>query len=245
MFTITPEDVVPILRDYGITEKIHKISELQRYHYERDDPDSKEVRLIVRVDLEDASALVIRFKNEKDVTLELIESQSRFSDALKQNGIYTPSQYRARGNFANWYSIGGYDVVVTLEQFVENEIRVVDEEIARKTGELLAKTHTISEQNDLHVKNDVLFNPFAPNDLFDFDAFASLEHLLEGDERASFYKIIDTYNAYMEILAPLRKRPQYACKAISATATCFLPSRERSVSSITTDPGITSFFVTL
>lgn len=210
MFHITHEDVASILQDYNIAAEIRNISELQRYHYERDDPDSKEVRLIVKVNLEDASSFVIRFKNEEDVTLELIENQSRFADVLKRNGIITPIQYQANGKFANWYTIGGYDVIVTLEQFVENEIKVVDETIAKKTGELLAKTHTIAEQHNLHVENDVLFNPFADNDLFAFDAFMSLEHLLEGDDKVLFDKIVDVYNSYMEVLAPLRKRPQYA-----------------------------------
>ncbi len=210
MFRITHDDVASILQDYGIAAGISNISELQRYHYERNDPNSKEVRLIVRVDLEDASVLVIRFKNEEDVTLELIECQSQFAATLKQNDILTPTQYQANGKYANWYSIGGYDVIVTLEQFVENEIKIVDEVIARKTGELLAKTHTIAEQNNLHIENDVLFNPFTHNDLFAFDAFVSLEPTLEGDDKVLFNRIVDTYNSYMEVLAPLRNRPQYA-----------------------------------
>lgn len=41
MFSITQEDIASILHDYGIVSEIDSISELQRYHYERDDPDSK------------------------------------------------------------------------------------------------------------------------------------------------------------------------------------------------------------
>ena len=164
----------------------------------------------MKVVLENDSPLVIRFKNEEDVTLELIERQSQFADTLKQNGILTPTQYLANGRFANWYTIGNYEVIVTLEQFVENEIKVVDEAIAKKTGELLAKTHTIAEQYNLHIENDVLFNPFAHNDLFAFDAFMSLGSTLEGDDKVLFDKIVDAYNSYMEVLAPLRNRPQYA-----------------------------------
>lgn len=225
MFCITRENVAPVLRDHGIDAGIRGISELQRDYYEHDDPDSKEVRLIVKVDLEDGSAVVIRFKNEKDAPLELIESQSRFADALKQNGIHTPSQYRANGQFANGYSLGGYDVVVTLEQFVENEIQVVDETVARKTGKMLAETHMIAERLDLHVKNDVLFNPFAHNDLFAFDAFVSMEPHLEGDDLALFHKIVDTYDSYMEILAPLRARPRYAVQGDISSGNLYLTRR--------------------
>lgn len=210
MFRVDYADIESILQDYNIVSKIRGISELQRYHYERDDPSSKEVRLIVKIDLEDKSSLVIRFKNEEDVTIDLIESQSQFAAELKNNGIIAPTQYQANGKFANWYHIGGYDVIVTVEQFVENEIKAVDAQTAKKTGELLAKTHTISEQLDLHVDNAVLFDPFAHNDLFAFDAFMSLEHVLEGDDKALFDRIVGTYHTYMEVLAPLRKQPQYA-----------------------------------
>lgn len=209
MFNIACKDIEKILRDYQIFTKMNGFSELQRYHYESDDPNSKEVRLIVKVDLEDETSLVVRFKNEKDVTIELIESQSQFADMLKKNGIITPEQYQANEKYANWYEIGGYDVIVTVEEFVENEITVVDEVVAQKVGELLAKTHTIAEQNNLHVKNEVLFNPFEHNDLFAVDAFMSLQSVLQGEEKALFEMIVDKYNAYMEVLAPLKKRPKY------------------------------------
>lgn len=210
MFKISPSAVASILRDYDISERICNISELQRYHYERDNPNSKEVRLILKVDFEKSPSVVVRLKNEKNVTLELIESQSRFSEILNQNGISTPIQYRANGKFAKQYSIDGYDVIVAIEQFVANEIKIVDESIAQKTGKLLAKTHTIAERYDVHIKNDVLFNPFEHNDLFAFDTFITLENFLEGDNRILFHRIVDLYSSYSEILAPLRERPKYA-----------------------------------
>lgn len=210
MFNIAYKDIEKILRDYQIYAKMNGFSELQRYHYESDDSNSKEVRLIVKIELEDAAPIVMRFKNEKGVTIELIESQSQFADVLKKNGIITPEQYQANEKYANWYEIGGYDVIVTVEEFVENEITVVDEVIAKKTGELLAKTHTIAEQNNLHVKNEVLFNPFEHNDLFAFDAFMSLRPALLGEDKVLFDKIVDKYNTYMEVLVPLKKRPRYA-----------------------------------
>lgn len=47
MFFISREEAGTILRDYGINAGIRALTELQRYHYEQDDPDSREVRLIV------------------------------------------------------------------------------------------------------------------------------------------------------------------------------------------------------
>ena len=225
MFCITHKDVASILYDYGVFVEIRNISELQRSYYERDNPDSTEVRLIVKVVLENDSAFVIRFKNENDVHLELIESQCQFANFLKNNGIPTPTQYQANEKYANWYSIGGYDVIVTLEQFVENEIKVVDEIIAQKTGAFLAKTHTIAEQHNLHVENDVLFNPFEQNDLFAFDEFFSLKPFLEGDDKVVFDKIVDIYNSYMDVLAPLRNRSKYAVQGDISDCNLYLTQK--------------------
>lgn len=209
-FTVNNEYIGMILQDYNITAVIKKVTELQRYHYENYDPDSKEVRLILKVDFENAKPLVIRFKNEKNVTLNLIESQCQFAEVLQKNGIDTPTQYQSNGSFAKYYHISGYDVIVTIEQFVENEITIVDTNIAEKTGELLAKTHTISEQNNLHVDNEVLFDPFATNDLIAYDDFASIGSSLDGELKSLFDKITDRYNTYMTALSPLKEYQRYA-----------------------------------
>lgn len=195
MFAVNQTDIEIILKDFGIFSKIKYISELQRSDYERNDPNSKEVRLIVKVEQESGPPLVIRFKNEPDVTMELLESQSRFADEMRRNGIITPYPYQSGGMFVRRYrvkypgdlisaaadgfpcgqeclaggsaGISGYDVLVTVEQFVANE-------------------------------------------LFNFEAFRSVEPALGEDEEILFHKIIRKYNAYMDVLAPLKKEPKYA-----------------------------------
>lgn len=227
MFEVNGEDIERILTDYGIRAKILHCEELQRYYYEKNDPDSKEVRLITRVDLGDKTSFVMRFKNEKDVTQELIETQSRFAEILHNTGISTPKQYKVDGIFAKRYIIGGYDVIVTIEQFAENEVQLVDEEIAEKTGKLLAQMHTISEQRDLHIANHVLFDPFVRNELFDFDAFFSLKSAVEGEEKLLFDKIVNTYHTYMDILADLKQQTRYAVQGDISNCNLYLaPSDE-------------------
>jgi len=211
MFTVDSAAIEGILRDYGICSKIRRISELQRYDYEHNNYDSKEeVRLIAKVELESGLPLVIRLKNETGVTIDTVESQSRFAVEMQKNGIITPDQYQSNGAFANWYRIHGYDVIVTVEQFAENEIKVVDAIIAEKTGVLLAKMHRIAEEQDLHVHNAVLFDPFSANELFDFESFQSLKSAFSGVERTIFDKIVQKYNTYMDVLSPLKKQPKYA-----------------------------------
>jgi hypothetical protein len=63
MFTITESDVQSVLMDFGIEAPCASFCELQRYRYEKDDPASRQVRLIVRADLENGASFVVRFKN--------------------------------------------------------------------------------------------------------------------------------------------------------------------------------------
>ncbi len=210
MFEVTCSDIQSILTDYHILSDIDHFEELQRYHYERKDPSSREVRLIIRVFLADGRSVVMRFKNEEDVSLELLESQSGFAQLLCDRGIPTPVQYQSGGVFARWYTIGGYQVIVTVEEFVEGEVSAVDAVTAEKTGALLARTHNIAEECDVHVSNDVLFDPFKHNDLLFYADFAEIASQLEGNLRILADQITGKYQEYMEILSPLRFEPRYA-----------------------------------
>ncbi len=210
MFNVTLNDINAILRDYCFRSPATSFSELQRYHYEKKDPDSKEVRLIIKVELCADKPVVIRFKNESDVTLELMEEQSKFAVILRQNGIEVPKQYKTEDGYARWYSIDTYEVIVTVEQFVEGELHCVDVETALETGRLLAKMHNIAERLDVHIENDVLFNPFSENDLFAFSAFRDNSHVLSDVDAPLYADIVKTYEEYMKRLLPLNKEPKYA-----------------------------------
>lgn len=210
MFTITINDIDSIRKDYGIRSHVTSFTELQRYHYERDDPESKEVRLIVKADLCGDEPIVIRFKNETHVTLELIEDQSRFAALLGKNGIATPTQYQAENHYAKWYSLNGYDVIVTVEQFASGELHCVDTAIAMDTGKLLAQMHNIAEFADFHVESEVLFDPFTSNDLFAFSEFKAREDELLAIDAALYEEIVKKYEAYMQKLSPLQREPRYA-----------------------------------
>ena len=136
MFTVTKEDISRILNDFGIFSDVITFSELQRYDYEINNPSSKEVRLIIKVDLNNGQSVVVRFKNESDATLKVINEQSRFAKFLADNGIKTPALFMTNYEYARWYTINRYDVIVTVEEFVPGEIRLVSEKIAEKTGKL-------------------------------------------------------------------------------------------------------------
>lgn len=87
MFEVTLADIRKIVNEYSIDECPTAFYELQRYNYDEENKDSKEVRLIIKVVFEKHSAVVIRFKNERNVTKKHIEAQCRFAVQLSKGGI--------------------------------------------------------------------------------------------------------------------------------------------------------------
>ena len=114
------------------------------------------------------------------------------------------------GKFAITREFDGCLLTVTLEDFVENEIKRVNEHTAYLTGRQLARTHDISEKNDCHVKNEVIFDFFAANDLFDVDEFRGLAGKLPEKEKERAVKLIHFADDIYAKLAPIRFRPRYA-----------------------------------
>jgi len=189
MLKVTLSDMQQILNEYHITGKATDFSELQRYDYDKNGESSKEVRLIIKVIFEDRSPVVMRFKNENNVTEEMIEAQSRFAETLLSNGIVTPHNYSGNGRFAKTCHINDYDVIVTVEDFCEGEVKAVDEETARMTGELLAKMHNISEREKLRLNMRTMFDPLDRNDLFDISVFTENRDKLRKIEPALYDEI--------------------------------------------------------
>ena len=210
MLKITEADINGIFTDFGIPGRCRSFEELQRYDYEDSDPTGRSVRLIVKAETEDGRPYVLRFKNEEDVTPDIVEAQSRFAAALRERGIETPWVYASDGRFARVYGIGGYEVIVTAEEFVPGEVRVVDAETAERTGMLLARMHNIAEEADLHVENEVLFDPLTGNDLFDHEMFSKHESVLKEID-AELYDSIEREHARLaKAVRALEAEPRYA-----------------------------------
>ena len=210
MFNVALTDIQSILNDFSITEKPGSFSELQRYDYEKNGENSKEVRLIIKVDFEDRSPVVIRFKNEKNVTEDIVEKQCGFAENLFEKGISTPHNYRSDGHFAIPYHLNGYDVIVTAEDFCEGEVKAVDEKTAYMTGELLARMHNISECENLHLNMRTLFDPLGRNDLFDISVFAENRERLRKTAPALYDETEKIKDSYMEKIAVFGNEPRYA-----------------------------------
>ena len=210
MFTVTKEDISRILNDFGIFSFVITFSELQRYDYEINNPSSKEVRLIIKVDLNNGQSVVVRFKNESDATLKVINEQSRFAKFLADNGIKTPALFMTNYEYARWYTINRYDVIVTVEEFVPGEIRLVSEKIAEKTGKLLAQMHNIAEAGTFHVQNGVLFDPLSENDLFSFQSFQEQKDFLQSVDDPLYKDIVEEYDSLFQKICVFKNEPRYA-----------------------------------
>ena len=210
MLTVEINELQAILAEYEITETVTQVEELLRYNYENHDPDSREVRLILKLLFLDRNPLVIKFKNEMDVTGELIEKQTEFSQHLLESGVPTAHFYRSLGKYVINRSISGYGVLITLEDFMNGEIKTIDPSISEKTGRLLALMHTIAEKDDCHVQSPVLFDPFAKNDLFSFEKFTDLRCYFHHEDASRFTRICETYQSRMRALGGICAMKKYA-----------------------------------
>ena len=210
MFTVRKEDISQILNDFGIFSSVITFSELERYDYEKNNPSSKEVRLIIKVDLNNGQSVVVRLKNESDAPLKVISEQSRYAKFLADNGIKTPALFMANYEYARWYTINGYEVIVTVEEFVTGEIHLVSEKIAEKTGRLLAQMHNIAEAGALHVQNRVMFDPLGANELFSFQSFEKQKDFLLSVDKPLYEDIVKEYNSLFQKICVFKNEPRYA-----------------------------------
>lgn len=210
MLILSSQKLTEILNDFNIFSEIVSFSELQRSNYEKYNPASKEIRLIVKAELENGNSVVVRLKNESDVTLEIVKAQSEFAKLLADHGIETPVLFSSDREYARMYTIDDYEVIVTVETFVTGEIRVVTEEIAEKTGALLARTHNIAEAADFHVRNGILFDPLGPNDLFSFQDFQEKKDFMVSLDASLYEEIAAQYECLLQKIRIFEKQPKYA-----------------------------------
>lgn len=195
------------------------ITELLRYNFSE-----REVRLILKVTFKKRAPVVIKLKNEKDLSREVVEQQSAFSAMLERHGVPVAGPLQTHGKYTSLLSAGGRDVTVTVEEFREKELPYVDLETAKKTGKLLANTHNISEAHHCHVHFPVLFDPFARNDLFCVEEFKRIGSVLSGADRARYLRIMGKYNDHMEHISSLRSQERFAVQGDISNNNLFMTS---------------------
>lgn len=101
-------------------------------------------------------------------------------------------------------------MIVTVEAFAAGELREVSDEIAQKTGGLLARMHNIAQAGACHVPGGVLFDPLRENDLFSFAAFRRHEAFLRSVDGALYRGIAEEYHALLQRIRVFENEPKYA-----------------------------------
>lgn len=208
----TPADIElrAILDEFGITAEITGREDLLRYNYKKYDPDSEEIRLILRADLNGRTPVVIKFINEYEYPTRLIEEQAAFSEHLRECGVPTARRYMCGGVRCVERVIDDARVDVTVEDFETGEIKLIDRDNIVKIGALLAHTHDIAERDDCHADGPVLFDILKENDLMGYDRFSEQMKKLTGAALERAQQIERLYLERMARLEPLRARPTYA-----------------------------------
>lgn len=227
MFTLPSEKIPLILSVFGINSPVSGCTELQRYDYTDADSGYEELRLILKADFAGRNSAVIRISAEDIFPNEVLEAQAEFSEHLRERGINVPRRYRASEQYcrrlAPIMELENRKATVSVEDFMEGEIKSVNPEIAYKSGILLAQTHNISESDNCHVNFHVLFNPLSENDLFFTPGeFCEITKNLGSEFNVIKEKILDEYRRRLEQLKPMEKYPGFAVQGDFSDCNMFM-----------------------
>lgn len=163
-----------ILALYGLDAAFSEQREYINYNGEHGD---NLVKVILSVLLDNGKRVVIKILHEQDDLLKdraKIEKQSAFSEFLRQNGIKTHKRYMANGRYCNEYIYHDLPCNVTVEDWCGDEITVINTDIAYKIGELMARMHVLSLENQCEIGCNTLFSAVYQNDVDAFPDFCEI-----------------------------------------------------------------------
>jgi Ser/Thr protein kinase RdoA (MazF antagonist) len=183
------KDIINVLSLYNIN------STITGYHFFMNGYNEKtlEVKVIAKAEFSDRNALVVKFVRENNHSNNIIEEQSRFSEHLRNYGVLTPKRYKIGDKYCNIYHIDGLTLDVTVEDYIGEEIKVINNELAYKIGQLMGANHCIAEKDNLHINADTIFNVVGYNEVSGYNDFIKLgnNNLIEKsifDEICTIYE---------------------------------------------------------
>lgn len=115
-------------------------------------------KLIFRVDTVANGSYVIKLHHSKPMQTAMIEEQSRFSEKLRQEGINTAERFSVSDDYCHTIQLRGKSFNATLERFMGDEIKAIDQKTVTSMAELMAQMHTCSETHDLHLSTGTIWN---------------------------------------------------------------------------------------
>lgn len=167
-----PEGVIArILERYGLGSTFREPKEYINFHGE------DRIKVIFSVLLEDGRRVIIKILHEHDdlgKERAKVETQSAFSEWMRQSGIKTPRRYRADGVYCSEIIYQNLPCHVTVEDWCGEEIMVLTTGIAYKIGVLMARMHSLSLEHKWEIGCGTLFSAAYWNDVDEFQKFCEI-----------------------------------------------------------------------
>lgn len=132
-------EVTQILNRFNIRDKVLEIKSIQ------ESENNENYRGLFRITTEN-KVFVCRISNEKNYPMTLVEKQSQFAMLLHSNGINTAKKYVSQGNYCIHHLINGIEMLITLEEYVGEDISDINIGILKEFGEVLGKVHSVSSE---------------------------------------------------------------------------------------------------
>jgi len=176
-----PEELIrSVLSMFGLETAFGELTEYINW-YSNDE--ERLLKVIFAVRLESGKRVVIKILREDDDPVkehEKIEKQSEFAEFMRENGIHTPLRYRTGGGYCGELVFEGIPCHVTAEDWCGEVITEINTGLSYRIGELMARMHVLSFENQCEIGCGTLFSAAGWNDVDSFDEFCKLcknEHL--------------------------------------------------------------------
>lgn len=200
------ENLVDVLALYNITEQISDFKFFINWYNDK----TSEMKVIAKIDFVNRSPLIVKLVREDRHPHDVIEKQSEFSEYLRNQGILTPKRYISGDSYCIKYKLSDIYLNVTVEDYFGEEIKTIDFKLAYKIGQLIARTHIISEKGNCHIEANTIFNVVGYNEVIGYDKFVEFGENGKIDSEM-YQKIKKVYSDKLERIKLLWDRlPKYA-----------------------------------
>lgn len=140
------------------------------------DEKTLEAKFVIKADLSNSQSFVVKFIRQNMNPHDVIEKQSRFSEHLRSRGILVPKRYKNNGVFCSTCSLNGLMFDVTVEDYVGEEIKFIDNNLVYKVGQLMARNHCIAEEDKLLINASTLFDAVGHNEVSGYNDLVRLKN---------------------------------------------------------------------
>lgn len=145
-----------ILNRYDIWDTVLEIKSIQ------ESENKENYRGLFRITTE-KKIFVCRISNEKNYPMPLVEKQSQFAMLLHSCGVNTAKKYVSQGNYCIKHLINGIEMLISLEEYIGEDISDINISILKEFGKIIGKIHSISSKH-LFVIGKSFISDYIQND---------------------------------------------------------------------------------